>query len=126
MVDLQKAREKLRQFQLSEPCFYLLKLVQALIRAGAEAIDIRLDRLAVDVTSSLPEESPFLQAPKVVSALSCADGESPALRHLSVALNAAWAMNPEKNRVGRMERWPGLWPGDHSRRSGSGRTRALS
>ncbi|MCA9794427.1 MAG: hypothetical protein KC910_21615 [Candidatus Eremiobacteraeota bacterium] len=96
MVDLQKAREKLRQFQLSEPCFYLLKLVQALIRAGAEAIDIRLDRLAVDVTSSLPEESPFLQAPKVVSALSCADGESPALRHLSVALNAAWAMNPEK------------------------------
>lgn len=96
MVDLQKAREKLRQFQLSEPCFYLLKLVQGLVRAGAEEINIRLDRMAVELTSSLPDESAFLQAPKVVASLSSADGDSPALRHLSVALNAAWAMNPEK------------------------------
>ncbi len=57
-VAVEKAREKLGKFQLDDPCFYLLKLVQAAVEGGARRLDLRTTRKKLALWWDAPSE-PF-------------------------------------------------------------------
>jgi len=94
-LDLRKAREKLSKYQLAEPCFYLMKVLQAAVAAGAERIDIALGRRTVNFYACLPPDGPLAQAQPLIDGLQ--DPQSlpvGALRHLAIGLNSAWSVDP--------------------------------
>lgn len=94
-LDLRKAREKLRKFQLAEPCFYLMKVLQAAVSAGAERIDIALGRRSVNFYAVLPAGGPLAQAQPLIDGLQEPQGlGAGALRHLAIGLNSAWSVDP--------------------------------
>jgi len=82
-VDLQKMRVKLSQYQLAEPGFYVLKLIQAAVASGSARVDVALKSGRVEVA--------FDQAPPLTAVLEALAlrGASRAARHLAVGLNAA-------------------------------------
>lgn len=91
-LDREKAKDKLRRFQLADPCGWLLELVRAAVAQGATWVDIRTDaddvRVAFDgraFTSADLEE--------LYEAL-LARGAPPGRQHLAVALNGAMALGP--------------------------------
>ncbi len=82
-VDLQKMRVKLSQYQLAEPGFYVLKLIQAAIASGSEKVDVALKSGRVEVHF---DQAPALSG--VLEALALR-GAARGARHLAVGLNAA-------------------------------------
>ncbi len=94
-LDLRKAREKLRKFQLAEPCFYLMKVLQAAVSAGAERIDIALGRRSVNFYAVLPPGGPLAQAQPLIDGLQDPQGLPVGpMRHLAIGLNSAWSVDP--------------------------------
>lgn len=94
-LDLRKAREKLSKYQLAEPCFYLMKVLQAAVAAGAERIDIALGRRSVNFYACLPPDGPLANAQPLIDGLQDPQGlPVGALRHLAIGLNSAWSVDP--------------------------------
>lgn len=95
-MDRDKAREKMRQYQLAEPGLYVLLLVQAAVRKGAARIDFRIDtddlRMAFD-------GAPFTVGDfdGIYNAMFQreASESSRALADLAMGLNAAMGLDPK-------------------------------
>lgn len=88
-VNPERAREKMREFQLANPGSYVCKIVQAAVSGGARSIDIKVAKREFTVTfeATHPEllsPQPLLENFRHTHALS----ESP-MRHLAVGLQAA-------------------------------------
>ncbi|MBI3927979.1 MAG: hypothetical protein HY319_20725 [Armatimonadetes bacterium] len=94
-IDLSLAVEKLRQYQLADPSFYVLKVIQAGVSGGAEAVEVRLRGAEVEVLARgvrpemlrLGRLMACLERPQEFSHLP--EG------HLVVGLNAALSLKPE-------------------------------
>ncbi|MBX7081084.1 MAG: hypothetical protein K1X88_17925 [Nannocystaceae bacterium] len=92
-LDAEKAREKLRQFQLADPHRYVLLLIQALAQRGATQVAAQIDTSSVTLAS---DADPFTaEELQELYALLFADvAPRPGLRELALSLNAAMALNP--------------------------------
>lgn len=88
-LDAQKAREKMAQFQLSDPHHYVLELVQAAHLLGARALYFRIDIDEVELWfegEGLNDED---LAGLYVAAFERSDEpKRQAMRHLAIAINA--------------------------------------
>jgi hypothetical protein len=113
-LDVAKAREKMKKYQLADPYHYVLAVVRAAVAAGAHRVVVRCD--ANDC--HLLWEGPGLEAAlleQLFSALFLPRDESlEPLRELAIAANAALGLDPAWVRV---ETWTGqggarleLWP----------------
>lgn len=91
-LDPEKAREKLREFQLSSPTHYVLKLVQAAQVLGARRIgfDLASHKAAVLFDAALEPEELEELFPLYFSENQ--EFRTRGLRHLAVALNGAEAL----------------------------------
>jgi hypothetical protein len=93
-LDREKARQKLRQFQLADPRSYVLLLVSAAVLRGATRIDFRIDADDVHLRFDRSFDAADLDA--LYSSLFGAH-DDPSLRprqELALALNAAMALDP--------------------------------
>lgn len=92
-IDRDKAREKLRHFQLADPCAWLLEAVRAAVVVGASAVEVEID--SDDVHVRFIDGTPFSRedVDEIYAAL-LAKNAPPARQHLAVALNAAMALGP--------------------------------
>ncbi|MAG56327.1 MAG: hypothetical protein CMJ83_08565 [Planctomycetes bacterium] len=94
-MDDDKAREKMRRYQLEDPRLYVLELVQAAVRRGATRIDFDID--ANDVWMRC-DGTPFTLAglSGVFGSLfeSSDRDEHYSLQRLAIGLNAALALDP--------------------------------
>ena len=92
-LDRNRAREKMRHFQLADPRAYVLELVQAAVLAGATEASFEIDtddmRLEFDGRPFTTED--FDQLYSSMFARRRASG---ALRQLALGLNAAMALDP--------------------------------
>ncbi len=99
-LDRDKAREKMRQFQLAEPNRYVLELVQAAVLKGATRIDFHIDaddmRMRFD---GRPFDRKDFEALYSSLFARMRNAENDARQHLAVGLNAAMALNPRYVRV---------------------------
>ncbi len=94
-IDKEKARDKMRQFQLPDPRRYVLLLVQAAVQQGASRIEFEIDADDMVVwfdgrgfsSSDLDELFVSLFGDRT-------DGDHRARQELALALNAALALNP--------------------------------
>ena len=128
-LDAERAREKLRQFQLADPHRYVLLMVQALAVRGATAVHARVDTSSLTLESDAQPFS-FEELSELYPLLFSERAPPPGLRELALALNAAMALNPRsavlecgaadasgvrlEQRVGRddvIERATGITPG---------------
>lgn len=104
-VALEKARAKLREYQLADPSFYLLKIFQAGVRAGADEIHIRLGRRQVRLWFYLDEASAEFDFDRLFSIIQdVLSAPVSALRHLVVGLNASLVKDPDEVIWGHWER----------------------
>ncbi|MDY0000805.1 MAG: hypothetical protein RBU30_05885 [Polyangia bacterium] len=103
-LDRDKAREKMRQFQLADPHRYVLELVQAAVRKGATGIRFDVDaddmRMRFDGRPFTLEDFEHLYN-TLLGRVELAEAE--AVRQLALGLNAAMALNP---------RWIRVWSGN--------------
>lgn len=94
-IDPEKAREKMRQFQLPDPRRYVLLLVQAAVHQGAQRIRFQIDTADMQM---MFDGAPFSRTDidELYVALfgNRADPRTRARQELAVALNAAMALNP--------------------------------
>ncbi|MCA9691312.1 MAG: hypothetical protein KC636_17035 [Myxococcales bacterium] len=99
-IDSEKAREKLRQYQLADPRTYVLLLVQAAVLRGATTISFDIDaddlRLHFDGAPFTHRELAELYGSMFLDRSSRA---VQARQELALALNAAMALNPRYIRV---------------------------
>ncbi len=88
-INPERAREKLRAFQLARPGSYLLKLIQAANLCGADQVRVTASRSTLEVEFDSTDEQ-LCSPDTVLAALVQAHSlpESP-LRHLAVGLSAA-------------------------------------
>jgi hypothetical protein len=105
-IDPEKAREKLRQYQLADPHRYVLLLVEAAVSCGASKLEFEIDsddlHLRFDGTNFRYE-----QLENIYGSLFASIGEVPVeerarlrgLRQLAFAINSAMALNPRFVRV---------------------------
>lgn len=91
-LDRDKAKEKLRRFQLADPCTWLLELVRAAIAQGASAITMLTD--ADDVRVSFDGAGFTVADVEHLYQALLARRAPPARQHLAVALNGALALGP--------------------------------
>lgn len=105
-IDTERAREKLRQYQLADPHRYVLLLVESAVQSGAERIEFELDSDDVHMRFRGRAYDPqALQDIYGALFLDPADldaGERAGLRAvqlLAYALNSAMALNPRWVRV---------------------------
>ena len=106
-IDADKAREKLRQYQLAQPHRYVLLLVEAAVLAGASQLRFRID--SDDVELRLSDASFSADAlENLYSALFTAPRPEAtttertrwrASQQLALAVNAAMALNPRWLRI---------------------------
>ncbi len=93
-LDRARARDKMRQFQLTDPRSYVLELVQAAVLAGATEARFEIDaddmRLAFDGRPFTVEDFDQLY-----SAMFARRPASGARRQLALGLNAVMALDPE-------------------------------
>ncbi|MBI5501579.1 MAG: hypothetical protein HY907_15145 [Deltaproteobacteria bacterium] len=99
-LDRDKAREKLRQFQLPDPRRYVLLLVEAAVLKGATRIDFAIDADDMELRC---DGRPFTAADFehiYASMFSPADTDDlRARRQLALGLNAAMALHPRHVRI---------------------------
>ncbi|MBI3930335.1 MAG: hypothetical protein HY319_32665 [Armatimonadetes bacterium] len=93
-LDLTRAQFKLGQYQSADPAFFLLKLVQAGVLAGARSIDIKLLRWDVQVDLHGLGEG-LESADRLLELLrNPLSEEESAARHLALALLSATSRKP--------------------------------
>jgi hypothetical protein len=94
-LNAERAEEKLKAFQLQNPYFYVLKLIQAAVTSGADRIDVSYDPSKVRLKhNGVPPTRNQLDDLLTYLFLSKSDGEDPELRplrHLAGGLNSAVA-----------------------------------
>ncbi|MCA9714976.1 MAG: hypothetical protein KC468_09850, partial [Myxococcales bacterium] len=99
-LDSERAREKLRQYQLARPHEYVLLLVQAAVLRGATKIRFDIDaddvRMNFDGAPFTREDFADLYSAMFVERASRA---VQARQELALAVNAAMALNPRYIRV---------------------------
>ena len=99
-LDREKARQKMRQFQLADPYRYVLELVQAAVLKGASRIRFDID--ADDMRMKFDGE-PFTKKDfdQIYASLFVKLDRKPtrARKQLALGLNAAMALNPRYIRV---------------------------
>jgi hypothetical protein len=108
-IDSEKAREKLRHYQLADPHRYVLLLVEAAISLGADKLEFEIDSDDVHLrfTGALLEHaqleniyaSLFAQAEQLASLTPEQQQRTRGLQQLAFALNSAMALNPRFARV---------------------------
>ncbi|MFO7565937.1 MAG: hypothetical protein R6X02_25060 [Enhygromyxa sp.] len=105
-IDPEKAREKLRQYQLADPHRYVLLLVEAAVSCGASRLDFEIDsddlHLRFDGSSFRYEQLENIYGSLFASAGEVALEELARLRglqQLAFAINSAMALNPRFVRV---------------------------
>ncbi len=99
-LDREKAREKMRKFQLRDPYHYVLELVQAAHLLGARAMHFAIDANELKMRF----DGALLGAEDLEDIYNAAfsnrvDAKTRALRHLAIGLNAVRALNPSEVRV---------------------------
>ena len=93
-MSLEKARQKLRKFQLGNPAFYLLKIFQSAVRACADKIEIKLSGRTVRLW--FQTEEPVYDIARILAALDTVLGcQDQGLRHLVIGINSSLAVEPE-------------------------------
>ena len=94
-IDREKAREKMRLFQLPDPRTYVLELVQAAVIKGATMARFDIDaddmRMAFDGEPFTVDDFDQIYGSLLASV---ASDEAVARRQLALGLNAAMALNP--------------------------------
>jgi hypothetical protein len=96
-IDSAKAREKLQKFQLEDPHFYVLELVQAAHLLGATEIRFAIDADEMelyfdgDILTRLELEELYSAAFARLT-----DRRKQAMRHLAIGFNAAQALLPSR------------------------------
>lgn len=91
-LDRDKAKDKLRRFQLADPCAWLLELVRAAVAQGASWVEVTTD--ADDVRVAFDGRAfSAVDVRELYEAL-LARGAPPGRQHLAVALNGAMALGP--------------------------------
>lgn len=94
-LDLDKARDKMARFQLTDPERYVLELAAAAYATGAETLEARVTpeglELVFEGTPLPPAELECLE-----DFLLVAEGTHPALRYLAVGLNALSRLHPAR------------------------------
>ena len=96
-IDSAKAREKLQKFQLEDPHFYVLELVQAAHLLGATEIRFTIDADEMEVFFD-GDALTRLELEELYSAAfaKLTDRRKQAMRHLAIGFNAAQALLPSK------------------------------
>ena len=110
-IDPEKAREKLRQYQLAEPQRYVLLLVEAAFSAGAASLEFEVDsddliaRFGGEVFSYEQLENIYgsLFRGSATELREEDIGRLRGLQQLAYALNSAMALNPRYARVTRID-----------------------
>lgn len=90
------ARQKLQDFQLASPEFYLLKVVQAAVAGGASSLQVKVGRASMEVRfdpSDRDLKDPHRLAAAMLEVYSLPNS---ALRHLAVGVNAACSAGLEE------------------------------
>ncbi|MHB2015837.1 MAG: hypothetical protein ACYCW6_02710 [Candidatus Xenobia bacterium] len=95
-LDMVKAREKLRRFQLLSSRLYPLELIGAAVAGGAEKIDIRVSMLETSYVFHGMRPYTRRELAQLYSHLFLAQDEpgKDRLRQLAIGLNACLALNP--------------------------------
>src|SRR5262249_30984199 len=95
-LDMVKARDKLRQFQLLSPHLFILELVGAAISGQATSIDVKteLNRLTVGLNEVQPYSKTELAQLHANLFLPQEDPRQDRLRQLAIALNSGLALMP--------------------------------
>lgn len=97
-LDLEKARDKMARFGLTDPERYILELVAAAFAGGAESLDVRLTEAGLELTfEGTPLQPADLES--LDDFLLVAEGTNPALRYLAVGLNALSRLKPRLIRL---------------------------
>lgn len=86
-VNLSKAQEKFRRYQMADPAFYVLKLVQAAVVAGTQDLDFKFSNDMVRAEFCTPHAISTLET--LSDDLVSEDGTHPAMVHLGKALAGA-------------------------------------
>lgn len=99
-LDKQKAREKMKKYQLIDPHYYILELVQAAVASGTDKIDVYLDADDCIVTFG-GENYTRDDLENIYSSLfvSQKDMSLERFRELAIGLNSATALNPQYIKV---------------------------
>lgn len=99
-LDRERAREKMRQFQLADPHRWIVLLVRAAVLRGAKHVRVSIDETSVHTDFDGPplQRADFEELYAAMFARSLAP-EIRARRDLALALNAAMALLPEVLRV---------------------------
>lgn len=93
-LDRTKAREKMAKFQLPNPYFYVLELVQAAHCLGAQSIVFRIDSDEMEVSfDGRPLSEEDFENLYVAVFNKADNAHSSALRHLAYAVSAAQALD---------------------------------
>jgi hypothetical protein len=108
-IDPEKAREKLRHYQLADPRRYVLLLVEAAIMLGADKLEFEIDSDDVHLRFSGAQleyaqleniyASLFAHAEQLASLTPEQQQRTRGLQQLAFALNSAMALNPRFARV---------------------------
>ncbi|MCB9567104.1 MAG: hypothetical protein H6710_07835 [Myxococcales bacterium] len=100
-IDRERAREKLRAFQLASPHDYVLVLVEAMVLRGATWIAFEIDsddvRMSADVTISAAELDQLYAS--IFADGAADDRRLRGLQELALAVNAAMASEPRFVRI---------------------------
>ena len=107
-LDAKQAREKMQKFQLEDPHFYVLELVQAAHLLGARELAFRIDSDEME----LHFDGEALEREELEQLYSAAFARRTtarvrALRHIAIATNAARALDPRFVRIEVAAREPG-------------------
>lgn len=93
-LDREKARDKMRKFQLEDPRRYVLELVQAAVLRGATAIRFEIDaddmRMWFDGRAFTVDDFD-----RLYGSLLSDGGDSPGLSQLALGVNAAMGLGPK-------------------------------
>lgn len=92
-IALEKARQKLGQFQLEDPSFYLLKVVQAAVGAGTSRIEVHRSKEKLELLFDAPSPlgTPEVMLRALGSPVEVSDGP---LRWLAIGFNSALFASP--------------------------------
>ena len=99
-LDQSEVRRKLRQYQLSEPHYYVAPLLASAYLGGADRIEVQVDYQGIVLQWDGQLVTRFEMENLFTSLL--AGGSDPGqrrLRELAVGMNAAWALNPRRLRL---------------------------
>lgn len=99
-LDRKKAREKMKKYQLVDPHYYVLEIIQAAVASGATAIDVYLDADDCIITfDGDPYTREDLENMYSSLFMSQSDYTLDRYRELAIGINSAMALNPQYIRI---------------------------